>query len=478
MVGAEPLAHALEAEGHRQALDLRVDGRRRPELLLHAGQLRIGELAQTLAVRLLALGRAAHQRARDAEQAALEAGAAFEVGVLGAEVARAGGRLLDVGPGVADPGERGVLGHAGAQLGLIGALLRHELLVEQRIELLAAHLDAVLEAEQRVGDDAALGVALLRELDVAATQLAAAQQPLRQVVVALRFELRDGEQAVGGAGVARDQHELARRGAVEVDAQRTRHLHRLAVLVGAQQAHVEAPARELEVVRVAAEGCDARLGREHEAHIGVALVAVEELLAAVVERDRLALEAGVLLAGLLERGDRALAGLVGGALVEPAGGGLDLGGHILHADEDIRHLRAAGGLVLAVAGDEAVVEQALLLGGVLGEAAGDAVVVGEDQAVRRHEGRRAAGEPHRGLAHAVEPGGVDVDPVPLLHLRGGEVVVGPHAFVGTGGVYKDAGDEGRGEAGDEGETAHGTLRGSLIDRPILVESRVSGDFAQ
>ena len=185
VVRAEPLAHALEAEGHRQTLDLRVDGRRRPELLLHAGQLRIGELAQTLAVRLLALGRAAHQRARDAEQAALEAGAALEVGVLGAEVARAGGRLLDVGPGVADPGERGVLGHAGAQLGLIGALLRHELLVEQRIELLAAHLDAVLEAEQRIGDDAALRVALLRELDVAAAQLAAAQQPLRQVVVAL-----------------------------------------------------------------------------------------------------------------------------------------------------------------------------------------------------------------------------------------------------------------------------------------------------
>ena len=271
--------------------------------------------------------------------------------------------------------------------------------------------------------------------------------------------------------MTRDQHELARGGAVEVDAQRTRHLHRLAVLVGAQQAHVEAPARELEVVRVAAEGRDAGLGREHEAHIGVALVAVEELLSAVVERDRLALEAGVLLAGLLERGDRALAGLVGGALVETAGGSLDLGGHILHADEDIRHLRAAGDLVLAVAGDEAVVEQALLLGGVLGEAAGDAVVVGEDQAVGRHEGRRAAREPHRGLAHAVEPGAVDVDPVLLLHLRGGEVVVGPHAFVGMGGGGEQQG-------GEEGETAHGTLRGSWIDAPSLVDGRVSGDFAQ
>ena len=379
MVGAQPLAHAFEAEGHRQPLHLRIDGGRGRELLLDPRQLRIGELPQALAVRLRALLGAAYQRACDAEQAALESGPALEITEFGVDVAGTGVGCGDVCPGIAEASEGRIGGDTGAQLRFLRALVIHHAFVEQGVELLAAHLDAVLETEQRVRRDASLGISLLCELDVASAKLVAAQQRGRQFIVAQRQQLIDRQQAVGGAGMARDEHQLAGFRAVEVDAQRPRHRHRLAVLVGAQQAHVEAPARELEVIRVAAEGRDARLGCEHQAHIGVALVAVEELLAAVVERDALALESGGLLAGLFEAGDGALAGLVGGALVESACGGLDLVRHVLHADEYIGDLRAAGDLFTAVAGDEAVVEQALLFGGVLREAGGDAVVVGEDQ---------------------------------------------------------------------------------------------------
>ena len=54
----------------------------------------------------------------------------------------------------------------------------------------------------------------------------------------------------------------------------------------AQQRHVEAPARELEVVGVAAEGRDRVLRRERQPHVVVALVLVEPVLAALIERDR------------------------------------------------------------------------------------------------------------------------------------------------------------------------------------------------
>ena len=50
-------------------------------------------------------------------------------------------------------------------------------------------------------------------------------------------------------------------------------LRRLAVLVGAEEADVEVVARVLEVVRIAAEEGDVELGGEHQADVGVFLVA-------------------------------------------------------------------------------------------------------------------------------------------------------------------------------------------------------------
>ena len=49
-------------------------------------------------------------------------------------------------------------------------------------------------------------------------------------------------------------------------------------------------------------------------------------------------------------------------------------------------------------------------------------------------------EPHGRLAHAVEPGVVELDPVLLLDRGGGRVVEGPHAFVGGRGQGCERGE--------------------------------------
>ncbi len=87
-----------------------------------------------------------------------------------------------------------------------------------------------------------------------------------------------------------DEHGLVGGRAVEVDRQMLRRRGRTAVLVGAQQREVEAPARKLEVVRVAAERGDVGLGREDQPHVVVAPILIEPELAAAVERDGLAFQ--------------------------------------------------------------------------------------------------------------------------------------------------------------------------------------------
>ena len=237
--------------------------------------------------------------------------------------------------------------------------------------------------------------------------------------------------------MAGDEHGIARLGTRPVEAQVVRRLGRLAVLVGAQDRHVEAPARELEVVRVAAEGRDVALRHEHEAHIVVAAVLVEPVLAALVERNAFALERAALgllrffLAGLLEFRERGAAGLDDLVRRDAREGGGDLGGHVFGADQHRHGIFLALDLFLARAREEAIGVEVIAFGGNLGDAVLGAVVVREDQAVARDEGAGAARlEAHRRLAHVVEPGGIELDAVFLLDGSGGRIVEGPHAFVG------------------------------------------------
>ena len=63
--------------------------------------------------------------------------------------------------------------------------------------------------------------------------------------------------------MARNQDQFARFCARKVDAEWLCDSHGLAVLVGTQERHIEAPARKLEVVRITTEGSDTRLGRKY-----------------------------------------------------------------------------------------------------------------------------------------------------------------------------------------------------------------------
>ncbi len=78
---------------------------------------------------------------------------------------------------------------------------------------------------------------------------------------------------------------------------------RLAVLVGAEETDVEAEPWKLEVVGVAAEIGDAVLRREDQTDIGVLLVAIKVIQPALVERDHVAAQAGLLGRFLFDPGD-------------------------------------------------------------------------------------------------------------------------------------------------------------------------------
>ena len=299
VIGPEPLAHPLERERQPHLLELWIDRRVGGDRLPQGRQPRIRVLAQALGVRFRSLVGRAHDLTRVREEIAVEPGAAFEPDVRNIDVAPPGVRLGDVVPGAAGAArERRIVLDERAQLLLVGRLLVHQPIVEQREELLTTDLDAVFDGVEVVLGRARRFRRRLRVLDQPAAQLAEAQQPERKHEVAFGLELRDGQQPLRRAGMPGDEDGflVARAGPVELEMRRRR--GGLAVLVGAQQRHVETPARELEVVRVAAEGRDRLFRRKRQAHIVIALVLVEPVLAALIERHAFALERR---AGLLRR---------------------------------------------------------------------------------------------------------------------------------------------------------------------------------
>ena len=111
-------------------------------------------------------------------------------------------------------------------------------------------------------------------------------------------------------------------------------LRGVAVLVSAEQADIEVKAGVFKVVGVAAVERNLLFGREHEADIRVFLIAVEVVLASLVERDHLAAQAGLLQRLLFNGGARGPAGLKGGFVRKTRGDrGIHARGDILDAHE-------------------------------------------------------------------------------------------------------------------------------------------------
>src|SRR5882724_2772078 len=70
-------------------------------------------------------------------------------------------------------------------------------------------------------------------------------------------------------------------------------LRRLAVLIGAEESHVEVVTRIGEVVVVASEERDLLFDRKDQSKVGVLLESIQPVFAAAVQRDDLALHAGL-----------------------------------------------------------------------------------------------------------------------------------------------------------------------------------------
>ena len=163
MIGAQPLPHALQREGQCQLFNLGIDGHSRVQLLLDTGQGAVGVFAQARGVGFGSLVSAAHQQPCIAEQNAVEPGAPFDEGMRKVQFALAQRRRLDQAPGIGAGNPR-VL----AQELFILALARHQGVVVQRVEQLAANLEAVLEAVEGRLDQLFVGRGAVTELNVAA----------------------------------------------------------------------------------------------------------------------------------------------------------------------------------------------------------------------------------------------------------------------------------------------------------------------
>ena len=136
--------------------------------------------------------------------------------------------------------------------------------------------------------------------------------------------------------MAGDEYQLAIGRAFRIPLEIVAALDGLAVLIHAEQREIQIVAGIGEVVGIAAEERDLLLRREDDPHIRVFLVAIQPVFPALIQRDHVGAEAGLLQAFALDGGDRVLA--LGEFLLRVARsleGILHASGHVLHGDQDV-----------------------------------------------------------------------------------------------------------------------------------------------
>ena len=195
----------------------------------------------------------------------------------------------------------------------------------------------------------------------------------------------DSVEALGAAGVPRDHDQLTGAGAARAPAEPVGHLRGLPILVETKKGDVEAVARELKIVAVAAEEGDRYLRGHNETDIVVALVAVEMVLAAAIEHDHLTVEACFFFRFLLDGGALRPAGLLCGAGVRGiAADFFHAGRHILDFPEDVDLGIGAFELLLAAPGEEPILEVIFISCAQLLQDVLDDMVIGHHQAIGRN----------------------------------------------------------------------------------------------
>ena len=246
-------------------------------------------------------------------------------------------RRLDIVPGGTEfflPFRIGV--DAGAEFLLFLLLLVHQALVEQALVLPFSGFQRITNAKSHAQRLAGLFRPFggITAEDVEPPMEALENQGKK--FVALHFELGQRVQSRGRSGIAGDEHQIACRGALRIPLQIVRALDRLAIFVNAKKGHVEVVARIGEIIRVAAEERGLALRREDQPHIGVFLVAVKPVFAAMIERNDVGAQPGFLLTLPLDLRDVGLAGiqsfLIAHARLDGAG---HVGRHIFHGHENV-----------------------------------------------------------------------------------------------------------------------------------------------
>ena len=391
VLGPQLAGGLLQPPREHEDFLLLVVGGRHAETGLGGLQVRVAELGQTLLAGLGFLIGDADEGEAVAEQGGVRG--AHVQAVLGQFAGSLDG-LGDLRPALAGLlGELGILGDLGAQVLLGGLDARHGLLVLQARPVARGGLDAVLDAED-LGVDLAGG--FRRGLGVGHHGGLAALHGLEahgDGGLGGVLHLGQGVLAAGAAGVPGHEGEVAGLETGAGPLEEVLGLVGLAVLVDAEEGEVQVVAREGEVVGVAAEEGDLHLRREDQAHVGVLLVAVDPVLAALVEGHVLAGEATLLLHGLLDLLDLDLTGLLGVLLGQAGLDGLGEGlGDVVHGHE--RHQLQARHLdfLVAAGGGEAVLHVVGLLAAHALDPAPAHMVVGEHQAVLADEGAGAPGE--------------------------------------------------------------------------------------
>jgi hypothetical protein len=270
------------------------------------------------------------------------------------------------------------------------------------------------------------------------------------------------QQALGRAGAARDEHRGALDRTIGLPGEVGRRRRRGAVLVQADEGRIDGEAGEAEIIQVAAEGRGPVLGREGQPDVRVFLVGVELELTAPVQSHDLTALVRITGAGFLFDPARFRVTGAGEGLARQSGAdGVHPRGHVGDVGQDFSAAARAFQLFLAAARGEAGLGVVDGLGGQVGDAGGDTVIVGHHQAFARHQTRRATTELHRRQAHPIQPRLIDVGAQRLVGAGDGEVVEGPHAFFRLGGGARGEGQKGGGEGG--GEVTHGVLQ--LISLP-------------
>src|SRR5450631_1223840 len=160
----------------------------------------------------------------------------------------------------------------------------------QGIEQLATHLEAVFQIVKRRFDQLCARFTDPAVLNVTAAQFRGAKQHGWQDHVAFELQLRGCLLARSRSGMPRDENQFINSWTREIDLQVIRCTGRFAVLIGAQHRKIESPTRKLKIVWVTAERRNIRLRCEYQSHVVVALILVNEVLTALIERDRLTLE--------------------------------------------------------------------------------------------------------------------------------------------------------------------------------------------